>query len=127
MTFSAARKSNFNSQTDKAALGKNRFSSLYALIPLGAVLTGVALAPTKVMAQSAPAAAGEVTLPTVNVKGQQQRDDYGSATSTIGGKTPTAIRDIPQSVTIINEDVIKAQGAASLAEALRNVPGITIS
>lgn len=46
--------------------------------------------------------------------------------STVGGKVPTAIRDIPQSVTVIDKAVMQAQGATSFADALRNSPAITI-
>ncbi|HEY2344492.1 MAG TPA: TonB-dependent siderophore receptor [Xanthomonadaceae bacterium] len=54
------------------------------------------------------------------------RDDYKTDTSTVGAKTPTAVRDIPQSVTVIDKSMLAAQGASSFADALRNVPGITI-
>jgi catecholate siderophore receptor len=83
-------------------------------------LSGIALHSGHVYAQTA--------LPAVSVKADSEPvSDYGSALSTVGGKTPTALRDIAQSVTVVNEDLIKAQGTSSLAEALRNVPGITLS
>ena len=44
----------------------------------------------------------------------------------MGAEIPTALRDIPQSVTVVNRAVMESQGVASLQEALRNVPGITI-
>ena len=47
-------------------------------------------------------------------------------TSSIGGGVDTPLRDIPQSVTVINSTLMQAQGATSLADALRNVPGITM-
>ena len=65
-------------------------------------------------------------LPEVKVSGQKINNDYAPGISTVGGKTPTPIRDIPQSVNVINRSVLDSQGAASLQEALRNVPGITI-
>jgi catecholate siderophore receptor len=46
--------------------------------------------------------------------------------STVGGKTPQAVRDIPQTVTVVNKALLDAQGASSLADALRIVPGITL-
>ncbi|MDR3388683.1 MAG: TonB-dependent siderophore receptor [Rudaea sp.] len=51
---------------------------------------------------------------------------YKIDTSTVGAKTTTPLRDIPQSVVVISKDLLEAQGAASLQDALRNVPGITI-
>ncbi|HEY8086044.1 MAG TPA: TonB-dependent siderophore receptor [Methylophilaceae bacterium] len=67
-------------------------------------------------------------LPEVSVDSTQTQDkgEYSAPVSTIGGKVPTAVRDIPQSLTVINRAVLDAQASASLADALRNVPGITI-
>ena len=62
----------------------------------------------------------------VNATQTQGKGDYSAPVSTIGGKVPTAVRDIPQSLTVINRAVLDAQASASLADALRNVPGITI-
>ncbi|HEY2396051.1 MAG TPA: TonB-dependent siderophore receptor [Rudaea sp.] len=79
-------------------------------------------------AQDVPAQpdAGGQTLDAVQVTGSAANNDYNSSSSTIGAKMPTALRDIPQSVTVIDRAVLEAQGATSLADALRNVPGITI-
>jgi catecholate siderophore receptor len=70
--------------------------------------------------------AGGQTLEVVQVTGSAANNDYNSSSSTIGAKVPTPLRDIPQSVTLIDRAVLEAQGATSLADALRNVPGITI-
>lgn len=67
------------------------------------------------------------TLPTVKVEAQNLKEDYNPAISSIGGKNPTAIQDIPQTVTVINQAVMKAQAATTLKDVLRNVPGITMS
>ncbi len=86
-----------------------------------------------VMLASMPRVAGAqspsqqvTTLPEVSVVAAPSKDDYNTDFSTIGGGVPMAIRDIPQSVTIVNSALMQAQGATSLADALRNVPGITI-
>ena len=76
------------------------------------------------IAQTAPP--NEVRLPDVNVTEASGKNDYNTDFSTIGGGVPMLIRDIPQSVTIVNSALMQAQGATSLADALRNVPGITI-
>jgi len=70
-------------------------------------------------------------LPSVNVSASadQQPDgsrDYQPTVSTVGGKTATAVTDIPQTVNVVDKALMQAQGATSLADALRNVPGITI-
>ena len=50
---------------------------------------------------------------------------YDTQTTTIG-KTDTTVHDLPQTINIINSELMQAQGATSFADALRNVPGITI-
>ncbi len=86
------------------------------------MLAGLALAPT--FAQGQPQS--EPTLPEVKVKEGVPADDYAASKATIGAGVPVPIRDVPQSITIINSALMQAQGASSLADALRNVPGITM-
>ncbi len=50
---------------------------------------------------------------------------YDTQTTSIG-KTDTTVHDLPQTINIINSELMQAQGATSFADALRNVPGITI-
>jgi catecholate siderophore receptor len=71
-------------------------------------------------------ASQDTTLPEVKVRDASAGPDYNPATSSIGGGVDTPLRDIPQSVTVINSTLMQAQGATSLADALRNVPGITM-
>jgi len=42
------------------------------------------------------------------------------------GKLPAERHDLPQSVTVLDRSLLQSQGATSLADALRNVPGITL-
>lgn len=88
------------------------------------VLLGAMLMSTSAFAQSIEA--DEQALPTITVRDGATQSDYAPVTSTIGGNEPTAIRDIPQTVTVVNRAVMDAQGAATITDALRNVPGITI-
>lgn len=88
-----------------------------------AQLSQNALAQNDVAASSDKQAA---QLPEIKVTGQQ-RNDFMPAVSTVGGKTPTLLRDTPQSVSVIKRAVLNEQAATSMTEALRNVPGITIS
>ena len=115
--------------TDRAFAARGRpirSTGRGTLLPLGfAALTGLAGAPEDAFAQQTSTQSGEQTLPEVKVRESAQKDDYVPTVSTIGGKTPTPVMDIPQSVTIINRAVMDAQGAISLQDALRNVPGIT--
>ncbi len=79
-------------------------------------------------ANAADGGAKDATLSEVRVDGKADNDnDYNSGVSTVGAKTPTAIRDLPQQATVIDRAVIDAQGATSLTDVLRNVPGITLT
>jgi catecholate siderophore receptor len=67
------------------------------------------------------------TLPAVKVTGAADNStDFQPETSTVGAKVPTALRDIPQAVTVVPKAVLQSQAVSSFTDALRNVPGITI-
>jgi len=95
-----------------------------------ALLLALAL-PAAANAQTAPSSTDTAALPkktmnTVHVTGSVIGTDYTADTSSVGAKVPTSLRDIPQTVVVVNRDLLEAQGATSLQDALRNVPGITI-
>lgn len=66
------------------------------------------------------------TLTPVTVQETRDRasQTYQSGVTTIG-KVPTAAKDIPQSLTVVNEKLMHDQGNDSMKTALKNVPGIT--
>src|ERR1700760_1516795 len=76
-------------------------------------------APAKAAANTA---AESGTLPTIGVSAQAEQQDFQAERSNVGAKTPTALRDIPQTITVINKDVLASQGATSFQDALRNAP-----
>jgi catecholate siderophore receptor len=93
--------------------------------PLYAALIAAVSSPAA-FAQSAPAP--EQKLPEVKVTTPAENTSYAPDTSSVGSKgAPVPIRDIPQTVTVINKAVMEAQGAMTLADVLRNVPGITMA
>src|SRR5688500_1493571 len=51
-----------------------------------------------------------------------EKEDLTTGLSTLG-----EVRDIPQSITVINQAVLESQAVTTLTEALRNMPGITLS
>jgi catecholate siderophore receptor len=82
------------------------------------------LATAMLMAFSAPVLAqaqSEQTLPEVRVRG----DSYRTETTVSPTRTETPLRDIPQFINTVPQSVIKAQGATTLQDALRTVPGIS--
>ncbi|SIT37992.1 TonB-dependent siderophore receptor [Paraburkholderia piptadeniae] len=106
--------------------------------PLYAQTTTPATAPVASIAQadsstppasqpSASQPSENATLPAVKVTGQADNSgDFQPETSSVGAKVPTALRDIPQAVTVVPKAVLQSQAVSSFSDALRNVPGITI-
>jgi len=99
--------------------------------PASTVLAMAALAlPLAAQAQAAapaPAAAAsqaESTLPTVKVQAAKEAEYKADALSS--PKFTQALVDTPQTVTVIRKELLQQQNATSLAEALRNTPGITM-
>lgn len=90
------------------------------------VVPPLAAASATAGAQAPTVATPGTTLPTVAVSEHRTTQDFQAGQSSVGAKTPTALRDIPQSVTVINQALLASQGATSFQDALRNAPGITI-
>ncbi|MGO4328879.1 TonB-dependent receptor [Cupriavidus sp. 2TAF22] len=97
--------------------------------PIATALLALFATPVVTLAQTAatePATAqSPATLKEVVVQGDRSTGDYNTGKTSLS-KLPAELRDVPQSVTVVNKALIDAQGATSLADALRNVPGITI-
>ena len=92
--------------------------------PLYAALIA-AITPAATLAQTPPLP--EQKLPEVKVTTPAEDTSFLPDKSTVGSKgAPAQIRDIPQTVTVINRAVMESQGAMTLADVLRNVPGITM-
>jgi catecholate siderophore receptor len=70
------------------------------------------------------AAAAPKELPRISVEGQEDTNVY-KADRAESPKFTEPLLETPQTVTIIPKEVIAQQGAASLTDTLRNVPGIT--
>ncbi len=71
-------------------------------------------------AQTAPR---EQTLPEVKVQGSGFKNDSTSS----GTRTDTPLRDIPQFINTVPQEVLRTQGITNMADALRTVPGITMT
>lgn len=93
-----------------------------ALLPLGAMLLAGSI---QSMAQQAP---GNKVLPTVTViekAVEPEGKDALRATTTTIGKGHQALRDIPQSITVVTEKLIDDRNLYTLKEVLHNTAGIT--
>ncbi len=85
-----------------------------------AVASGFALAQTAAPAE-APAAA--LTLPELSVTASPATG--GLAAPTGNPRLPGTVRDIPQTVNVVPQEVLREQTVTTLDQALRNVPSIT--
>jgi len=96
-----------------------------SLLSAGAIAQSVQSAPG-----SAPATAAspEAALPTVTITDKADRPDaktsYQATTTTIG-KGKQALRDIPQSVTVVTEKLITDRNLDTMKDVLRQTAGIT--
>jgi catecholate siderophore receptor len=89
--------------------------------PLAAAILVAFTAPEGgAFAQSQP----EQSLPEVRVRAAPE-DGFKAESTGSATRTETPLRDIPQIINVVPREVIRSQGAASLGDALRNVPGIS--
>ncbi len=71
----------------------------------------------------------EVSLPQVNVTAPRVSDTqpvkgYNAKKSSSSTRTDTELRDTPQSITVIPQDLIKDQSIQSISQAIQYVPGV---
>jgi catecholate siderophore receptor len=99
--------------------------------PEGLAITSLVCAAGNLAGQTAPALAPTASAPStptvvpeVVVQGQLDVPYKPETVSTLKLQGP--LRDIPQTITVIPKELIKEQGATSLRDVLRNVPGISI-
>lgn len=95
-----------------------------ALLPLGALLLAGSMG---ALAQTAPSAA-EKTLATVEVREQAetpQAKNQLRTTETTIGKGQQALRDIPQSVTVMTEMLLSDRNLDDFREVLKTTAGVT--
>jgi catecholate siderophore receptor len=109
-------------------------SSDKALLPLGALMLAVSVSGWAQSVTPVPAASGTAattqsegkSLAPVTVTGTRDRENqtYQSGITSVG-KMPVPAKDIPQSLTVVNEKLMHDQGKDSFKSALENVIGIT--
>jgi len=78
--------------------------------------------PTEEQPGSETPAAQQDELIELVVTGEQ--DSYRVPNSSVGTRTATPLRDVPQSIQIVPQEVLRDQNVTTFNEAVRNVPGI---
>jgi catecholate siderophore receptor len=98
----------------------------------GFVMTGTLLALSQLGSSAAPTAEPEKTtegaatdLPQMVVQADGTKKLY-KPEKLASPKYTVPIRDVPQTVTVIPQEVMKEQGVTNLRDVLKNVPGISI-
>ncbi|MFC3126327.1 TonB-dependent receptor [Pseudoroseomonas globiformis] len=84
-------------------------------------LPGIALA----QGTNAPATGNALALPQVDVEAELPPNTLRRGTNV--GRLPGIVQDTPQTINVIPREVLEQQNVTTLEEALRNVPGITLS
>ncbi len=96
------------------------------LLPLGAMLLAGSLGWPNAFAQSPSAPAPETVLKPVIVRGTaEQGKDQLKVNRSSTAKGNQALRDIPQSITVVTEKLIDDRNLDTLKEVLHNTAGVT--
>lgn len=103
----------------------SRRQSLVGTVSQAAMMAGVAMAlPGTAEAQTA-APEGTIVLPNIDVQANAPANTLkrGNAIN----RLPGTVQDTPQTINVVPREVLEQQNVTTLEEALRNVPGITMS
>lgn len=73
-----------------------------------------------------PAFAQETTLPSVTVNAARD-SGYNPSSASSATKIDAPLRDIPQTVNVIPQELLRDQGAGSMEDVLKGIPGIGLS
>ncbi|MDJ0591029.1 MAG: TonB-dependent siderophore receptor [Pleurocapsa sp. MO_226.B13] len=79
----------------------------------------LSITPDGTVAESEPVEEIEVIA-----TGEAEEDGYSVDNATVGTRTDTPLKDIPQSIQVVPQEVIEDQRATTPNEALQNVPGV---
>jgi catecholate siderophore receptor len=98
---------------------------------MGIALSGIVMAAEPTVATPATEKK-DITLPTVKVKAAREKKPnetkgYLAKSNSTAVKTNTALIDLPQSLTVITQELIKDQNMQSIADTIRYVPGVGIA
>ncbi len=114
------RRPNFSEARKLNPLNKATLALVNAIM-----LAGAAQAQTTAAASAVTETNAATKLPDVIVTGEQEQQSY-KPESLSSPKYTQPLKDIPQTVTVIPQGVMEQQGATTLRDVLRNVPGISM-
>lgn len=67
------------------------------------------------------------TFPSIQITANRETSSYMATSSVTATRTNTLLRDVPQAISVITEDIIKDQSIRSIGDAVRYVPGVGVS
>ena len=97
----------------------------HRLTPLTAALLAAFSFPLMQQAAFAQTTPAEATLPAVTVQGNEP--SYNPTTATSATKINAPLRDIPQTVNVITQELMRDKGVRSMEDAVKSVPGVGLS
>lgn len=75
-----------------------------------------------------PSVSAQEVMPTVQVTGAKDKQDgYAASSSSSGTKSEMALRDVPQTINVVPNAVIRDQHATSVQDVMKNIPGVGLS
>ena len=86
---------------------------------------GPSTSPSQAPSSAPPPSSGDVPMTPVDVRAQR-RGEYRVPESSMF-KMPGLLKDAPQSISVVPQDVMREQAVFSVREALRNVTGLTLN
>ncbi|MBD5770111.1 TonB-dependent siderophore receptor [Marinomonas colpomeniae] len=103
--------------------------SLSRTLTIASIALILAPFPKTVLAEEVSEA---TSLPTLTVEGNalyhtdssEELTGYNTEAATVGTKTPAALKDIPQSITVLTNDFIEARGFIYLDDISKKTPGL---
>ncbi|MDB5511292.1 MAG: TonB-dependent receptor, partial [Enterovirga sp.] len=98
----------------QAALGASLAATLGAFLPAGAWAQATVAAP-------------ETDLPQISVEAAGGSPSNTNQTPTTLSRFPGTVQDVPQTVNVVPAEILQQQNVTTLDQALRNVPGVTVS
>ncbi|QDQ27784.1 TonB-dependent siderophore receptor [Chitinimonas arctica] len=115
-------------EIEKKSSAVRHFAKLPAAVLVASAIGSVAVHAEEVK----PAPKTEKVLAPIKVEADRQTDPNGTGSTykaefTTVGRTPAAVRDIPQATTSVTQMLMRDRDANTLKEALYNAPGITFN
>ena len=120
----------FKGKTAQALSGEFTVKDAISRLISGNKLTAIPIGSGYTLLEMADSPASNpvvTTLPSIQITATKTASRYLATSSVTATKTNTLLRDVPQSISVITEGIIKDQSIRSLGDAVRYIPGIGVS